>query len=369
MNRIRVLHVIARFNRGGTAKYINNLFTQIDNEMFYLALAVGVVEPYEQEEKIEFTFPVYKITSLARKISLISDLKSYYALRKIVRNFKPDIIQSHTFKAGVLARLMYKDIPKIHVYHGHLFDSPEFQGFKSKIIQLIEKFLAHKTSILIATGKTVVNDLLQLGIGDPSNFLSVPGSIGKFVQSSKPAARKLYDLEDKFTVVWAARITSVKNPELLLEIAKLCPNFEFLMCGEGDLINASKSLAPSNVQILGWVNPSQVFAAADVFLSTSHNEGIPYSILEAQLAGLPVIAVNAGSVSEIVNDGVNGLLVPKNAEVIAKVLQELSLNGSKRIEMSNQARKSAERRIKEVNNSETFSVIYQKIYYSNSPKL
>jgi glycosyltransferase involved in cell wall biosynthesis len=121
-------------------------------------------------------------------------------------------------------------------------------------------------------------------------------------------------------------MATVKQPQLFVEVAKICNGYNFIMCGDGAELQAVKAAAPVNLKVLGMVDPSEVLPAADLFVSTSANEGIPYSILEAQAAGIPVLAVDAGAVSEIVHDGINGVLVGNNARDIAAKLIDLERN-------------------------------------------
>ena len=114
--------------------------------------------------------------------------------------------------------------------------------------------------------------------------------------------------ETRPIVVWMARVTAVKGPERVIEIAKAMPDVRFLMVGGGDLFEIMQKRAPENLTLLGWQIPEKIWPIADVALSTSHNEGIPISIIEAQMAGVPVIAASAGAISEIVVDGKTGFV-------------------------------------------------------------
>jgi hypothetical protein len=103
-----------------------------------------------------------------------------------------------------------------------------------------------------------------------------------------------------------ARITAVKGPERVIEIARAMPEVRFLMVGGGDLADEIQRLAPENLSLLGWQTPERVWPVADIALSTSHHEGIPISIIEAQMAGVPVVAVNVGAISQVVAYKYNG---------------------------------------------------------------
>ena len=302
--KIRVLHVIARFNIGGTARYLSNLLPMLDKEKFETVLVVGGVQLGEVEDSTLLDLNFVRVEHLGRRINLFKDIRSYFALRRAIKEFNPHIIHTHTFKAGALGRLCFFKIPKIHTYHGHLLTDPEFSEFTKRIIVRVERNLAKLTKTLVVTGEQVAKDLLGVG------------------------------------VLWMGRVAPVKNPDLLLQVAKKMPNVVFILAGDGILLDIIKKSAPPNVKILGFVNPINVLSAADVFLSTSMNEGMPYSILEAQTGGLPVVAVNVGALSEVIANSVNGYLVEPNVEKIVGKLTKLQTSRELLEKMSLAARES-----------------------------
>jgi glycosyltransferase involved in cell wall biosynthesis len=322
----RVLHVIARYNVGGTARYLNNLLPQLTNEVETL-LAVGHVQGHEIEDssikRIEFA----RIEHLGRRINPYQDIRAYLELRETVKVFKPQIIHSHTFKAGLLCRLMFLKIPKVHTFHGHLMSDPEFSRRALQVIINVERRLAKLTKKLITVGEQVSKDLLQVGVGKPGKYISIASEGQKLVFLSRRDARDNLNLDQETPVVlWMARMAPVKNPSLALEVARLLPEINFLIAGGGELFDQIKDQAPPNALLLSWVDAAEVIPAADVFLSTSLNEGIPYSLLEVLSAGVPVVAVQSGAISEIIQDKVNGFLTSKEPAEIATQIAELFSN-------------------------------------------
>lgn len=117
----------------------------------------------------------------------------------------------------------------------------------------------------------------------------------------------------------------VKNPFLVLEVARLLPEVSFLMAGDCELFKQIKEQAPTNVRLLNWVDAAEVIPVADIFLSTSLNEGIPYSFLEVLSAGIPVVAVESGAIAEIITHGLNGILCSQiSPEIAAQILSLFS---------------------------------------------
>jgi glycosyltransferase involved in cell wall biosynthesis len=322
----KALHVIARFNIGGTARYLANLLPDLNSQNLDSKLAVGRVQEGEIEDSSLANLDSVRIESLGRRINLVADMRSYVSLRRIVKDYKPDVIHSHTFKAGMLCRLMYFNIPKVHTFHGHLLTDPEFSRFQKKAILVIEKILALFTRKLIVTGQQVAKDLLAEGVGRTNQYVSIPGQIQVVSALPRAIARKNLGLATEFTILWAARVAAVKNPKLLVEVAWMMPECTFIMAGDGIEMESIVSTAPENLRILGFVDVRGILSAADVFLSTSLNEGISYSILEAQSVGLPVVAVRAGALSELISDGVNGYLVASNPIEIVEKIRNIQTN-------------------------------------------
>ena len=333
----KVLHVIARFNVGGTARYLENLLPGLA-EKFEILLAVGRIQGHEIEdsrlEKIDFA----RIEHLGRRINPIQDFKAYLELRKTIKRFKPQIIHSHTFKAGVLARLMFFRIPKIHTFHGHLMGDPEFSKRALQIIINIERRLAKVTKKLITVGEQVSKDLLQVGVGKLDQYICIisEGQRLDFISREKARA-KLNIQRDTPVVLWMARMAPVKNPSLALEVARLLPGVSFLMAGGGELFNQIKDQAPFNVRLLGWVHAADVIPATDIFLSTSFNEGVPYTLLEALSAGIPVVAFKSGAIAEVIENQVTGCLTSNVPEEIAAQINDLFSNSKQRNFMAHQA--------------------------------
>ena len=134
---MRVLHVIARLNVGGTARYITQLSQELPNHGIEVLVVAGHVQGAEVEDPTAVDIKLLRIKSLGRSINPIKDCFAQMHLQKIIKEFKPDIIHSHTFKAGLIVRVRNQLIPVVHTFHGHLFDDPEFTGLKSRIITAI----------------------------------------------------------------------------------------------------------------------------------------------------------------------------------------------------------------------------------------
>jgi glycosyltransferase involved in cell wall biosynthesis len=336
---MRVLHVIARLNVGGTARYITQLANELPKHGIATFVATGFVQGAEVEDESAKSIDFIRIKYLGRSMNPIKDHLARKQLDKIVAEVKPDIIHTHTFKAGYVIRMKKQSVPVIHTFHGHLLDDPEFSGFKSKIIVQLERMLAKKSVKLITVGRRVADELLEQKIGDRTQFVNIPPGVVPVTVTPKQQALKNLNLEDdgKPLVGWIARVTGVKNPMRALEVADALPDTRFVMAGGGDQLEQVKAAAPENVTVVGWAEAADLFGAADIILSTSENEGMPVALIEAQLAGKPVVATDVGSVSEVILNHETGIVTNRNAGSIAAALESLVIDKAKREEMGHLA--------------------------------
>jgi glycosyltransferase involved in cell wall biosynthesis len=330
-------------NVGGTANYINTLVSRLPDYGYTALLATGQVEDHEVEAEIDASININRITGLRRKISVFNDVKARIALNKLIKEYQPDLIHTHTFKAGFLVRSLKIKIPVIHTFHGHLFDEPELSGWKTKVIQIIEKQLAKKTSIIITVGERVGEQLLQRSIGRSAQFRSIAPGITPLNLVSRQSALSKLELKDDLAlyVVWLARVTKVKGPDRVVELAEKFPNVIFLVAGGGDLLDSLRKFESNNLKFLGWQAPEVMWSIADLAISTSHNEGMPISLIEAQQAGVPVVAVDVGSVAEVVDSGQTGYVVDKFDESYLLRLKVLIDDDRLRVEMGKEAKRQA----------------------------
>ena len=321
---MRVLHVIARLNVGGTARYITRLAEELPKHKIETFVATGFVQGLEQEDPSAKNLKVIRIRSLGRQFNPIKDHFAFKQLLKVVKEIKPDVLHTHTFKAGYIGRVKTRKISKaagkqvkfVHTFHGHLFDDPEFSGFKSSVITSLERRFAKRTDAIITVGAQVGKELLERNIGQPKQFINIPPGVDVLkLPKAKPRT--------KITIGWIARVTGVKNPLRALEIAMQFPDVQFLIAGGGDLLEKVKAQAPKNTKVLGWTDAAKLFAASDIILSTSENEGMPIALIEAQLASKPVVATNVGGVAEVVLNNKTGFVTKKNTQELAKALEKL----------------------------------------------
>jgi glycosyltransferase involved in cell wall biosynthesis len=313
-------------NIGGTARYVAELVDKIPNNK----LATGYVQGSEVEDPCIQKFDVIRVAHLGRKIAPINDIRAWCELRRVIRTLQPTIVHTHTFKAGLIGRMVPGGHKRVHTFHGHLFDDQSFSTRAKKVITFVEKLLARRTNLLISVGKKVGIELQAERIGLNGNWLSIPPGVQPLPLIEAVQARKILGLRSEGVLFgWMARMAQVKNPFLMLEIAKLVPGVNFVMAGGGDLLSEIQNRAPNNVAVIGWSDASTFWSAVDCAISTSDNEGMPIALIEAQLAGIPVIATDVGSNAEVVINGSTGIVTSsqpaKLAEAVKTMLSEREL--------------------------------------------
>ncbi len=368
---MKVIHLIARLNFGGTSKYLFSLNKGLNSSGFDSILAAGYVQNGEVEDPRFNSLKLVRIENLGRKLSPLNDLKAAKHLRLVILKAKPDVIHTHTFKAGLLVRAQRNKIEQqlgrklmfVHTFHGHLFDDPEFKGFKALIIKSIEKKLSKRSDQLITVGENVKTDLDEKEIFGKYKTISIPPCVMPLNLISKKSALQKYDIKDKnkVRVLWLARVTGVKNPQKVIDIAKKLPDLEFYMAGGGDLLERMKKQAPSNVKVLGWQDAKSILPIADIFLSTSENEGMPIALIEAQLASIPVVATNVGSVSEVILHNKSGIICNKSNDELVAAIKKLYLSKTLRTRFGKAGRSHALKNFSEKNLISTHKKLYSEL--------
>ena len=336
--KIRVMRIIARMNVGGPAVLVSGLMRELDDSSFEQILVTGYCGSDEADylDKVAPDIKAIRVSSLGRSVKPLSDLSALIAVVREIRNFKPDVIHTHTAKAGVVGRIAslvsgQKSI-RVHSFHGHLLNG-YFGSFKTRLVILVEKFLAFFTDQLLADGANIKNDLLRVGIGNEKKFAVMSPGLQLKGSPSKSEARKELMLHDNLVYcAFIGRITQIKRPDRFLDVVAESKsrgvNVHFIVAGEGDLLQYCADRVQAEylpVTFLGWREDIEVvLAAADLVLLTSDNEGTPLSLIEAGMLGIPVVATNVGSISEIVLDGETGLLTDLSVKDLANAVARLA---------------------------------------------
>jgi glycosyltransferase involved in cell wall biosynthesis len=320
---VRILRVIARLNIGGPAIQAVTLSDLFSRGRFRTRLVCGQVGTHEGDMSFlahsRQVNPVV-LPALGREISVLDDLRSFSGLRRIIREFNPHIIHTHTAKAGSLGRLAGISLnarrifgPKIklvHTFHGHVFHS-YFSSRKTFVFINIERFLARFTDRIVAISSSQKRDICEIyKIAGPQQVQVVPlgFDLSGFERLSPPAPQEL------FSVGIIGRLAPVKNHRMLFEAVKTLKEqgeghaFKFFVVGDGELRAALTREAAAlgtekSVLFTGWQKEMpEVYRNLDAVVLTSLNEGTPVSLIEAMAAARPVIATDVGGVRDLMGE-------------------------------------------------------------------
>ncbi len=334
---IRVMRIIARMNVGGPAVQVSGLMRGFSSTDFDHRLFTGYCAADEADylDTVATDVRAVRIQGFGRRVSLGGDLKAFISMINEIRDFKPHVIHTHTAKAGFLGRIasiisLHPSI-RVHTFHGHLLNG-YFGPFKRSLVVITEKFLSPFTHQLLAVGDKVRQDLLNAGIGSKSKFGLMPPGLAIGALPARQDSRIILNLPaNSLQCAFIGRVTQIKRPDRFLdvvsEIKKRGVNLDFFIAGDGELLEMCKARIKQEdlpVTVLGWQSDiERVLSSADMVVLTSDNEGTPLSLIQAGMAGLPVVTTNVGSVPEVVLDGVTGIVTALDVQEIADALEKL----------------------------------------------
>ena len=336
----KILRIINRLNIGGPAFNAAYLTKYLSPE-FETLLVAGMID--ETEASADFVTqemglkPVY-IPEMYREIQLFKDRQAYLRLKKIIADFKPDIVHTHAAKAGTLGRLAAAadGVPVVlHTFHGHVFHS-YFSPWKTNLFIRIEQYLAKKSTCIIAISPQQKDELSnKYAICKPDKIEVIPlgFNLEKFstgLTAKRIKFRKHYHIEDhEIIIVIVGRLVPVKNHALFLHAlhalkSQTSKKIRAFIVGDGEYRNQLESLAeslqidftdynthprPALLTFTSWITEvDEVYAGADIVALTSLNEGTPVSLIEAQAAGKAIVTTNVGGIGDIVIHGQTALV-------------------------------------------------------------
>lgn len=341
------MRIIARMNVGGPAVQVSGLMRGLNTVDFDHRLYTGfcTLDEADYLDTMATDLKAVRIEGFGRRVSLGGDIKAFATLVKEIRSFKPHVIHTHTAKAGFLGRIasmvsLYPSV-RVHTFHGHLLNG-YFGQFKRVLVVIAERTLGIYTNQLLAVGDKVRQDLLQSGIGDSEKFgLMAPGLAIDALPDKKSSCESLGLASDQLHCAFIGRVTQIKRPDRFLDVVAEIKmrriNLSFFIAGDGELLEHSRARIIAEalpVTVLGWQSDiEKILAAADIVVLTSDNEGTPLSLIQAGMAGLPVVTTNVGSVPEVVLDGTTGITTNLDVNQIADALEKLANNADLRATM------------------------------------
>jgi glycosyltransferase involved in cell wall biosynthesis len=330
---VKIVHVIARLNVGGAALHVLQLAREQARRGHDVLVVAGTLAAGEESMEYiadDLGVQVYKLPALQRELSVEADSSATRELRAIIRARRPDVLHTHTAKAGatgrIAATLAGSARPKavVHTYHGHVL-SGYFSRRWEHLFRRIESVLALTTGTLIAVSDEVRDDLVGFGVAGPERFVVVPYGFDLPAWSAADdAARSRIRRElglgaDTFAIGWAGRLTAIKRPldlvRTLRAVVDSGVDAQLVLVGDGELRGDVEALArelgvAGRTRFAGFQQKiREWYAAVDASLLTSANEGTPVVAIESLAAGRPVVATRAGGTGTVVRDGESGYLL------------------------------------------------------------
>ena len=309
-------------NVGGPAAIVVELLDHLPGQ----SLLTGEVEAGEADHLALRSpqTPFTRVPGLGRSPRAGDDVRALVWLTRELRRRRPDVVHTHTAKAGALGRLAARaaGVPGVvHTFHGHLLHG-YFSPAVTRTVVAVERTLARTTDKIVAVGEQVRDDLLAARVGRPEQYTVIPPGINTRTPPARAEAKAALGVDGP-VVALVGRLIAIKRPDRLLAVAALLPDVTFLVAGEGPLLETTRAAATSNVRFLGWRGDVEtVHAAADVALLTSDNEGMPVSLVEAALCGTPAVSTDVGSAREVVTGEVVGKEPAELAGALQRVLAQ-----------------------------------------------
>ena len=364
---IKVLRIINRFNLGGPTYNVAYLSKYMSDE-FETMLVGGAKD--DSEESSDFIVndlglkPII-IEEMKREINLKNDYAAYKKIKKIIKEYKPDIVHTHASKAGTLGRLAAHSCGVkviVHTFHGHVFHS-YFGKLTTTFYKNIERYLAKRSTAIIAISEIQKEELVkqhQICEAKKVHIIPLGFDLSKFQenqQEKRKAFRTKYNLdENEIAISIIGRLVPVKNHTLFLEgLKNLSKNtsqkIRAFIVGDGEdrniieskakelgipFIDGTKNSEKRLLTFTSWIKEIDVvLAGSDIVALTSFNEGTPVSLIEAQAANKPIVTTNVGGIENVVIPNETALLCENNnINEFSNQLLKLLENQSLRIAMS-----------------------------------
>ena|SRR5688572_17158158 len=329
----RIVRIIARLNVGGPAKHVVWLTSGLEDAGYRSLLVAGTV-PEGEEDMSYFADqagvkPLY-IPEMSREISL-KDAVTTWKLFRLLQRERPDIVHTHTAKAGTVGRiagLLYRWLtpgvfigrPRpckfVHTYHGHVFHS-YYGRLRTQMFLTIERVLAKLVTdrivVVSEQQREEINETFSVGKAGQFRVVRLGLELGVFADHAKRRAlfRQELGIDDNVILVGiVGRLTEIKNHEMFLEtVARVdSDNVRFVVIGDGalraSLEEQARSLGLEKTVIFagGRKDPEYFYPALDIVALTSRNEGTPLTLIEAMANARPVIATLVGGVVDLLGN-------------------------------------------------------------------
>jgi glycosyltransferase involved in cell wall biosynthesis len=339
---LRVVRAIARLNMGGPAHHVSILSERLPADRYRTVLVCGNVGAGEEELPVSVA-PV-RIATLAPELSPRRDLAALVQLVRLMRRERPDIVHTHTAKAGFLGRLAARLAlgPRpivVHTYHGHVLEG-YFGRAQTALYRGLERTLGMVSDALIGVSQATVDDLVRLGVAPRHKFQVIPlgldlDRLTQLGDDVRRRGRAELDLgADDVAAVFMGRLVPIKRVDRLIDalatVRSLGVPLVLIVVGGGELEDSLRAQAQAlgvgdAIRFAGYrADVAPMLAAADLAVLSSANEGTPVALIESAAAGLPLVATDVGGVAEVVVEGTGSLIGQDDAQGLVDAIAALA---------------------------------------------
>jgi len=388
---LKVVHIITRLILGGAQE--NTLITcrllaeRGHETTLITGPAIGPEGELFNQTKGQ-KYDVIVIEKLRRAIEPVKDSISYCQIKKHLRRIQPDIVHTHSAKAGILGRFAgYKlkgnwaeNLPGVlHTIHGLAFH-PYQSNWLNKFYISIEKSAAKRTDFFISVANAMTTQALAVGIGRPEQFVTAYSAIEQedflepIPQQRRIDFRQRYEIpEDAIVLVTIARLFMLKGHDYIIESAKaLSKRFEnavWLFVGDGNLADHYKEQVrqlglTERIKFTGLLPPTEIplaIQSSDILVHCSLREGLARTLPQAMLCSRPAISFDVDGAREVVNENTGRLIEPKNVQQLTQACAELMEDGDLRNRLGDNGRESVKEKFAPDRMVDTIEAVYRKL--------
>ena len=352
MNKYRLLYVVESFG-GGVFTYLEDLCSELYND-FDIMIAYGIRSqtPINFKSHFHKNVSFIQVKNFNRSINPIKEFQAYFEIKKIAKDYNPDLIHLHSSKAGVLGRFAYngKRIPLFYTPHGYSFLMANQSKSRRALYRFIEKISALRKCTTISCSKGEHEETLRITknaiyINNGIDINKLNNQISNFNYLSK----------NQKSVFTLGRICYQKNPIMFNQIALEFPDLNFIWIGDGELKNL---LNAKNIEITGWLNREDALKKAmesDIFLLTSLWEGLPISLLESMYMKKVCVVSDAVGNRDVIRTSRNGYLCATKEDFFKAIKSSISTDNSTIVET---ARKDVEEKYNKIVMGKKYKQVY-----------
>jgi glycosyltransferase involved in cell wall biosynthesis len=394
---MKIVHIITRLILGGAQE--NTLITckllaqRGHNVTLITGPAIGPEGELFDQTKNE-KYDVIVVPKLIRAIRPICDTISYFQIKRHLKRLKPDIVHTHSAKAGILGRFASyglkgkwsENVPAIvHTIHGLAFH-PYQSSWLNKFYIAVERSAAKRTDFFISVADAMTKQALAAGIGEREKYITAYSAIEEeaFLKPLPQEERKPFRLkygipEDAIVLVTVARLFMLKGHKYIIEsarrLSKRFDNAVWLFVGDGNLADRFKEQVQQlgladKIKFTGLLPPGEIplaIQSSDILVHCSLREGLARTLPQAMLCGKPTISFDVDGAKEVVNESTGRLIEPKNIEQLIKACAELIEDKELRDKLGKAGREFVKDKFAPETMVDTIEAVYEKLL--NSSKL